>query len=83
LPDIKAHIARLKEIESINTALKAIAKKPITDKNKELSDRMVTDALRGRFAREIGKLKLSRMPVELRKEKDRQAVSYFRVALVE
>lgn len=83
LPDIKAQIARLKEIESINTALKATAKKPITDKNKELSDRMVTDALRGRFAREIGKLKLSRMPVELRKEKDRQAVSYFRVALVE
>ncbi|MCW5725739.1 MAG: AAA family ATPase [Maricaulaceae bacterium] len=83
LLDIKAQIARLKEIESINTALKATAKKPITDKNKELSDRMVTDALRGRFAREIGKLKLSRMPVELRKEKDRQAVSYFRVALVE
>lgn len=83
LPDIKAQIARLKEIESINTALKATAKKPITDKSKQLSDRMVTDALRGRFAREIGKLKLSRMPVELRKEKDRQAVSYFRVALVE
>ena len=83
LADIKAQIARLKEIEAINTALKATAKKPITDKNKELSDRMVTDALRGRFAREIEKLKLSRMPVELRKEKDRQAVSYFRVALVE
>ncbi len=83
LPDIKAQIARLKEIESIKTALKATAKKPMTDKNKELSDRMVTDALRGRFAREITKLKLSRMPVELRKEKDRQAVSYFRVALVE
>lgn len=83
LPDIKAQIVRLKEIETINTAIKATAKKPITDKNKELSDRMVTDALRGRFAREIDKLKLSRMPVELRKEKDRQAVSYFRVALVE
>lgn len=83
LPDIKAQIARLKEIDAINTALKATAKKPITDKNKELSDRMVTDALRGRFAREIEKLKLSRMPIELRKEKDRQAVSYFRVALVE
>jgi hypothetical protein len=83
LSDIKAHITRLKEIDTINTALKATAKKSITDKNKELSDRMVTDALRGRFAREIDKLKLSRMPVELRKEKDRQAVSYFRVALVE
>ncbi|MEZ0018207.1 AAA family ATPase [Sinorhizobium fredii] len=83
LPDIKAQVDRLKEIETINAAIKATAKKPITDKNKELSDRMVTDALRGRFAREIEKLKLSRMPVELRKEKDRQAVSYFRVALVE
>jgi len=69
IPDIKAHIARLKEIESINTALKATAKKPITDKNKELSDRMVTDALRGRFAREIGKLKLSRMRWRLRRRK--------------
>lgn len=83
LADIKAQINRLKEIEAISAALKATAKKPITDKNKELSDRMVTDALRGRFAREIEKLKLSRIPVELRKEKDRQAVSYFRVALVE
>jgi hypothetical protein len=83
LPDIKAQISRLKEIEAINAAQKGTAKKPITDKNKELSDRMVTDALRGRFAREIEKLKLSRMPIELRKEKDRQAVSYFRVALVE
>lgn len=83
VPDIKAQIDRLKQIEAIDKALKATAKKPITDKNKELSDRMVTDALRGRFAREIEKLKLSRMPVELRKEKDRQAVSYFRVALVE
>lgn len=83
LADIKAQINRLKEIEAISAAGKATAKKPITDKNKELSDLMVTDALRGRFAREIEKLKLSRMPVELRKEKDRQAVSYFRVALVE
>lgn len=83
LADIKAQINRLKDIEAISAALKTTAKKPITDKNKELSDRMVTDALRGRFAREIEKLKLSRMPVELRKEKDRQAVSYFRVALVE
>lgn len=83
LADIKAQIARLKDIETINSALKTTAKKSITDKNKELSDRMVTDALRGRFAREIDKLKLSRMPIELRKEKDRQAISYFRVALVE
>ena len=83
LADIKAHIERMKAIDALNVAVKSTSKKPVTDKNKDLSERMVTDALRGRFAREIEKLKLSRMPVELRKEKDRQAVSYFRVALVE
>lgn len=81
--DIKAHITRLKEIEAINAAQKTTAKRSITEKNKEISDRMVTDALRGRFAREIDKMKLARMPVELKKVKDKEAVSYFRVALVD
>jgi len=83
VPDLKAQIDRLKEIATIKTALEATAKKPITDKNKKLSDKMVTDALRGRFVREVEKLKISRMPIELRKVKDQKAVSYFRVALVE
>jgi len=55
----------------------------VTTKNKELSDKLVTNTLRGRFAREIKKLKLSRMPVELRKVKDANAVSFFQVCLVE
>jgi hypothetical protein len=81
--DIKAEIERRKESEAIAAAAKDTAKRPVTTKNKELSDKLVTNALRGRFAREIEKLKLSRMPVELRKIKDANAVSYFQVCLVE
>jgi energy-coupling factor transporter ATP-binding protein EcfA2 len=83
LADLKAEIERKKQVEIIVQATKNTAKKPVTTKNKELSDKLVTNALRGRFAREIEKLKLSRMPVELRKVKDANAVSYFQVALVE
>ena len=81
--DIKAEIERRKEAEAIAKAAKDTAKRSVTTKNKELSDKLVTNALRGRFAREIKKLKLSRMPVELRKVKDANAVSYFQVCLVE
>ena len=81
--DIKAEIKRRKKAEAIAKAAKDTAKRSVTTKNKELSDKLVTNALRGRFAREIEKLKLSRMPVELRKVKDANAVSYFQVCLVE
>jgi energy-coupling factor transporter ATP-binding protein EcfA2 len=83
LEDIKAEIDRRKIRDTIETALKDTAKKSITTKNKEFSDLLVTNALRGRFAREIEKLKLARMPVELRKIKDQNAISYFQVCLVE
>jgi len=81
--DVKAEIARLKEIAKLENAAKDANKRPVTNKNKELSDKLVTNALRGRFAREVEKLKLSRMPVELRKVKDSNAISYFQVSLVE
>ena len=83
LADIKAEIARCKESDAITKATKNTAKRSVTAKNKELSDKLVTNSLRGRFAREIEKLKLTRMPVELRKIKDANAVSYFQVCLVE
>ena len=83
LDDIKAEIERQKKVEAINKALKDTAKKSVTTKNKDFSDKLVTNALRGKFAREIEKMKLARMPVELKKIKDQNAVSYFQVCLVE
>jgi hypothetical protein len=81
--DIKAEIERRKAAEAIDRALKDTAKKTITTKNKEFSDQLVTSALRGRFAREIEKMNLTGMPVEPKKMKDQNAVSYFQVCLVE
>lgn len=82
IEDIKKEISRQKKIIELNTKSRTAAKRPITNKNKELSDKLVTDALRGRFAREISKFKLFRMPVELRKVKDQNAVSFFQVCFV-
>jgi len=81
--DIKAEIKRRQQVAQLEKAAKDTAKRGVTDKNKDLSDKLVTNALRGRFIREVGKLRLSRMPVELRKVKDQNAVSYFQVSLVE
>ena len=80
--DIEAEIGRRQELAALDQALKDTAKNSITTKNRELSDQLVTNALRGRFAREIDKLRLAHVPVELRK-KDQKAVSYFQVGLVE
>ena len=83
LDDVKAEVARKIEIHRLKQAIKQIKKRSVTDKNKEISEKLVTDALRGRFAREVQKLGLDRLPIELRKVQDRDAKSYFQVCLIE
>jgi ABC-type hemin transport system ATPase subunit len=82
LEDIKAEIDRRKTVDKINLSNKETAKNSVTGKNKDLSNKLVTNALRGRFAREVEKMKLARLPIELKKVKDQNAVSYFQVCLV-
>ena len=81
--DVKKEISRKKEIAKLREKSKTTAKRAVTIMNKELSDKLVTNALRGRFAREVDKLKLFRMPIELRKIKDQNAVAFFQVCFVE
>ena len=80
--DIEAEIERCTQIKRLKEAVKTTAKISITNKNKELSDQLVTNALRARFAREISKFELLAMPVELKKQNDRNAQSYFKVVLI-
>ena len=80
--DVSAEMDRCVKIASLKKASKTTAKNAVTTKNKELSDKLVTNALRARFAREIEKLEVMSMPVEMKKEGDRSAQSYFKVALV-
>ena len=84
--DVRAEIGRRVEISALRKAEKSCGtgtKRLITTKNKELSEKLVTDALRGRFAREVQKLQIGSMPIELRKVRDRDFQSFFKVALVD
>ena len=84
--DVRAEIERQVEIAALKKAEKTCGtgtKRLITTKNKDLSEKLVTDALRGRFAREVEKLRIGSMPIELRKVRDRDAQSFFKVALVD
>ena len=84
--DVRAEIDRQVEIAALRKAEKTCGtaiKRQITTKNKDLSEKLVTDALRGRFAREVQKLRIGSMPIELRKVHDRDFQSFFKVALVD
>lgn len=80
--DIIAQIGRLKTVSELSKVIKATSRRPSTNKNKELSEKLITDALRDRFAREIYKLRLNANPLELRKTRDSKGQSYFRVEFV-
>ena len=84
--DVRAEIKRQLKVAALKEAERACGqgiKRLITTKNKDLSEKLVTDALRNRFAREVAKLRIGSMPIELRKVHDRDAQSFFKVALVD
>ena len=80
--DVEAQVQRLKDVAQLKSKLKTTARTAITNKNKELSELLVTEALCNRFAREIEKLSLDTIPMELKKSRDRKAQSFFRVEFV-
>lgn len=80
--DVVAQIERLRSLAALKEVAKTTARRPSTNKNKELSERLVTGALRDRFAREIDKLRLNSNPLELRKTRDSKGQSYFKVEFV-
>ena len=79
---MEAQIGRHKQIAVLKKQVKTTTRTSVTNKNKELSELLVTGALRNRFAREISKLDLSAIPMELNKTRDRKAQSFFRVEFV-
>ena len=75
-------MTRIEQRTILTAAGKRAAKKSITTKNKDLSDRLVTTTLRDRFDREVQKLEIGAMPIELAKQRDRNAQSFSRVQIV-
>lgn len=81
--DVVAEIGRRKSIASIDKALKDTRPNTITSKNTTLSEALITERLRGTFAREIDHLNLSGLAIELTQAGSQAGVSRFRVSLMQ
>lgn len=80
--DVIAEIGRKEQIARLQSALRETRQNEITQKSSSLSETLVTDKLRGRFAQEIDHLDLAGLAVELRKERSEHGVPLFRVTLM-
>jgi ABC-type cobalamin/Fe3+-siderophores transport system ATPase subunit len=81
--DILAEIARLISIAKLEVALKDTRPNAITSKNTGLSEGLITERLRGRFAQEINHLNLSGLAIELTQAGSQRGVSRFKVSLIQ
>ena len=80
--DVVAEIGRRNRRSALDQALKDTATNRITAKSGEIAEQLVTNALRARFSKEVDKLGVAGLAVELRKEKTSYGVPRFRVSLI-
>lgn len=80
--DVIAEIGRRKKIATLKARAKDTATNKITTKSGEIAEQLVTNTLRAEFAREIDKLGVAGLAIELRKEKSSYGVPHFRVSLI-
>ena len=81
--DVLAEIERLKSLSALEMALKDTRPNVITQKNTVLSEALITDRLRSRFAQEIDHLNLAGLAIELTQARSQHGISRFRVSLIE
>lgn len=80
--DVLAEIERKKELGKLRTALRDTVHTQITNKSSALSETLVTNRLRGRFAQEIDRMNIAGLAIELRKTRTQHGVPLFRVSLI-
>jgi energy-coupling factor transporter ATP-binding protein EcfA2 len=80
--DVHAELSRRQQIAALQVALKDTATNKITAKTGELAEKLVTNALRSKFAQEINRLGVAGLAIELRQDKTTQGVPYFKVSLI-
>lgn len=81
--DVLAEIERGKLLEELNVALKDVHHGSITTKNTALSEALVTERLRGRFAKEVDRLDLAGLAIELSQAGSQGGISRFKVSLIQ
>lgn len=80
--DLIAEIERRKQIAALQQALKSTITNSITAKSAELAEHLVTNTLRAQFTKEVDRLGVAGLAIELRKEKTSYGVPLFRVSLI-
>lgn len=81
--DVLAEITRLKSITKLEAALKDTRPNTITAKNTSLSEALITERLRARFAQEVDHLNLAGLAIELTQAGSQHGVSRFKVSLIQ
>lgn len=81
--DVIAEIARLKSIATLETAIRDTRPNTITAKNTSLSEALITERLRARFAQEINHLNLAGLAVELTQAGSQRGVSRFKISSIQ
>ena len=80
--DVIAEIGRCKKRAALGALAKDTATNRITTKSGEITEQLVTNALRAQFSKEIDKFGVAGLAIELRKEKTSYGVPHFRVSLI-
>lgn len=71
-----------RDIAELTDALKDTTTNRITTKSGEIAEQLVTNALRAQFSKEVDKLEVAGLAIELRKERASYGVPQFRVSLI-
>jgi len=79
--DVLNEINRKKQIKLLEDCIKQTSTAPITTKISDISEILVTNALRAQFAKEIASLKISSLAIELNQEKSSYGAAQFKVIL--
>ena len=80
--DVLAEIDRKTQLARLRIALRDTVHTQISNKSSALSETLVTDRLRGRFAQEIDRMSIAGLAIELRKTRTHYADPHFRVSLI-
>ena len=80
--DVMTEINRLGKTARLRSMLSTAVTQAITIKSREISGQLVTDALRAQFAKEINRLGVANLAVELQKAQAAYGVPRFRISLI-
>ena len=80
--DVIAEVERRKKRAALQSARKDTTTNRITARSTELADGLVTNALRAQFSKEVNRLGVAGLAIELRQARTTYGVPHFRVSLI-